>query len=161
LVLLDQLLIGVCDLRILVEVPHVCVGRRVIQVEVVLLDVFAVIALAAGQAEHPLLEEWISAVPQCQGKTQVLMPVAYAGQAVLVPAVGAGAGGVVRKRPPGIAARRVVLAYGPPGALADVRPPEPPLREPLVRRGEASVLCGGVDRCMCRLVHGVPRFLPQ
>src|SRR5262249_34690789 len=120
-----------------------------------------VIALAAGQAEHPLLQEWISAVPQCQGKTQVLMPVADAGQAVLVPAVGAGAGVVVREGAPGIAVRRVVLAYGAPGALADVWSPEPPPCKPLVGRGETSVFCGGVDRCMCRLVHGVPRFVRQ
>ena len=50
-------------LRIFVEILHVRVRRRAIQIEVVLLDVLAVITLAVGQAEKALLENGVRAVP--------------------------------------------------------------------------------------------------
>ena len=52
--------------------------------------------------------------------------VAEAGDAVLAPAIGAGAGLVVGKAVPGVAVRAVVLANGAPLALAEVGPPLPP-----------------------------------
>ena len=64
------------------------VGVRV-EVEVVLLHVLAVVALAVGQAEQPLLEDRILAVPQRQREAEQLLVVADAGEAVLAPAVGA------------------------------------------------------------------------
>ena len=45
-VLLDQPAVGKLRLRVLVEELHVRVRRRVVEVEVVLLDVLAVVALA-------------------------------------------------------------------------------------------------------------------
>jgi hypothetical protein len=59
------------------------VGRGAVQVEVVLLDVLAVVALAVGQPEHPLLQQRVPAVPQRQRETQPLLVVADAGDAVL------------------------------------------------------------------------------
>ena len=61
---------GIGRLRVLVEVLHVRVRRRAVEVEVVLLDVLAVIPLAVGQAEQPLLEDRILPVPQRQGEAQ-------------------------------------------------------------------------------------------
>src|SRR5215831_3478335 len=78
-VLLDQLTVRVFRLRILIEILHVGMGRRVVQVVVVLLDVLAVVAFAVGQTEQPLLEDWIPAVPESQGKAQILVPIADAG----------------------------------------------------------------------------------
>ena len=49
--------VGIGRLRVLVEILHVRVGRRAIEVEVVLLHVLAVVALAVGQPEEPLLED--------------------------------------------------------------------------------------------------------
>ena len=46
-----------------------------IEIEIVLLDVFAVIAFVAGQSEQPLLEDRIFAVPEGESKTDVLVPV--------------------------------------------------------------------------------------
>ena len=60
----DQIAVGICVLRIFVEVLHVRVGRRAVEIEVVFLDVLAVIALAIGQAEQPLLQDRVLAVPQ-------------------------------------------------------------------------------------------------
>ena len=92
---LDEVGVGERRLRILVEVLHVRVGRRAVEVEVVLLDVLAVIALAVGQAEQPLLEDRVLAVPQGQREAEPLLVVGDAGQAVLAPAIGARAGLVV------------------------------------------------------------------
>ena len=61
-----QVGVGVGRLRVLVEVLHVRVGRRAVEVEVVLLDVLAVVAFTVGQPEQPLLEDRILAVPQRQ-----------------------------------------------------------------------------------------------
>ena len=66
--------------------------RRTVEVEVVLLDILAVIALAVGQAEQALLEDRVAAVPQREGKAQTLLLVADAGDAVLAPVIGARAG---------------------------------------------------------------------
>ena len=72
-----------------------------------------------------------------------------AGHAVLVPAVRARAGVVVREVVPGVAALRVVLAHRAPGALAQVRAPLVPgvrVEEVVLgaagRLGEARVLGG-------------------
>ena len=62
---------------------------RVVEVEVALLDVLAVVALVAGEAEESLLEDGVAAVPQRQGEADALMAVADAGEAVFVPAIGA------------------------------------------------------------------------
>ena len=97
--------------------------RRRVQVVVALLDVFAVVAFAVGQAKQPLLQDRVLPVPQRQGKTEDLLIVADAEQAVLTPAVGAAAGGVVAERLPGGAAGAVVLADRAPLTLAQVRAP--------------------------------------
>ena len=63
--------------------------RRAVEVEVVLLDVFAVVALAVGQPEQPLLQDRILAVPKRQREAEQLVVVGDSGQPVLAPAVGA------------------------------------------------------------------------
>ena len=84
-----------CRLRILVEVLHVRVRRRAVEIEVVLLDVFAMIALAVREPEQALLENRILSVPKSQRKAEPLLVVGDAGQAVFAPAIGAGASLVV------------------------------------------------------------------
>ena len=59
-------------LGILVQLLHVRMGRRAIEVEVVLFDVLAVVAFAVGQAEQSLLEYWILAVPQTHAEAEHL-----------------------------------------------------------------------------------------
>src|SRR5512144_1583991 len=56
-ILLDHPFIRIGGLRIFVEVVQVTVGGRSIDVEVVLLDVLAAIALRPGQPEGAFLEE--------------------------------------------------------------------------------------------------------
>ena len=62
-------------------------GCRV-DVEVILLDILAVIPLAVGEAEEAFLEDGIALVPQRKGKTQALLVVGDPTQTVLAPAVG-------------------------------------------------------------------------
>ena len=80
---------GIRRLRVLVEILHVRVRRRAVEVEVVLLDVLAVVALAVGQAEQPLLEDRVLAVPEREREAEPLLVVGDAGEAVLAPAIGA------------------------------------------------------------------------
>jgi hypothetical protein len=63
-------------------------GWGVLQIIVVLLDVLTVVALGASQAKQPLFEDRIAPVPEGQGETEILVPVANPGQAILVPTVG-------------------------------------------------------------------------
>ena len=60
---IDQVSVRVSRLRILVEVLHVRMGWRTIEVEVILFDVLAVIAFAVGQPKQPFFEDRIVAVP--------------------------------------------------------------------------------------------------
>jgi hypothetical protein len=51
-------------------------SRRAVQVVIIFLDVFAVIPLVIGQAERPLLENRVLAVPQGERKAQPLAIIA-------------------------------------------------------------------------------------
>src|SRR5271156_662512 len=122
--------------------------RRRIQVVVELLHVLAVIALAVGQAEQPLLEDWVTGVPQRETQAQPLPQIGNSGDAVLTPAIGATAGVIVRKVLPGVAVRTVVLADRAPLALGQVRAPLLPALTFGKVRSEARMLGA-------RMVHDV------
>src|SRR5437764_987719 len=62
-VLSHQVVVRKRALRILVERTHIRMRRRGVEVEVVLLDIFAVVALISGDPEQPLLEDWIGLIP--------------------------------------------------------------------------------------------------
>src|SRR5262249_20054670 len=132
--------------RILVQELQVRMSRRAVQVEVVLLDVLPVVALGVGQPEHPLLQDRVAAVPQCQRETQPLPVVAHAGDAVLAPPVRPATrliGGEVR---PGVPAAAVVLPDPAPLPLAQVRPPlapRPPRLVGLVQPPPLRTRCHG------------------
>ena len=85
----DQVLVRVRRLRVLVEHPHVGVGRRAVEVEVVLLDVLAVVALRVGEPEQPLLQNRVAPVPKRKPEAQQLQVVADTREPVLAPAVNA------------------------------------------------------------------------
>ena len=138
----DEIVVGKGTLRILVERPHVGVGRRAVEVVPEFLHVLAVVALGVGEPEHPLLQDRVAAVPHGERKAPALVVVAEPGDAVLAPAIGARAGLVMGEVVPGIAAVAVVLAHRPPLPFAEVWPPPPP--PPLVGVLQAAPL-GGVE----------------
>jgi hypothetical protein len=87
-VLLHQVRIRKSRLRVLVQELHVGMGRRAVEVEVVLLHVLAVVALAVGEAEQPFLQDRVAPVPQRKCEAQPLLVVADAAKSVFAPAVG-------------------------------------------------------------------------
>ena len=139
---LHQVGVRIRRLRVLVEVLHVRVRRRAIEVEVVLLHVLAMVAFAVGQPEEPLFENGILAVPEGQAETEVLLVVGNAGDAVFAPAVGARAGMVVREEVPGVAVLAVVLAHGAPLSFTEVRPPLLPGGLQLASLVQSDLFCG-------------------
>ena len=148
-VCLYQISIGKGRLGVLVEILHVRVGRRAVEIEVVLLHVLAVVALAVGEAEEPLLEDRVLPVPQGEGEAELLLVVGDAGDAVLAPAVGARAGMVVGEEIPGVAAFAVVLAHGPPLPFAEIGSPLLPQDFPFPCLFESALFC----------VHRIPPVL--
>src|SRR5205085_517508 len=125
--LLQQPGVGIGGLGILVQPLHVGVGRRGVEVEVILLDVFAVVALVAGQAEQALLEDRVLLVPERQREAQALMVVRDAGQAVLAPAIGPRPRMLVGEELPRGAVGAVVLPHRPPLSLAQEGTPAAPV----------------------------------
>jgi hypothetical protein len=79
-------LYGIGRLRVLVQILHVRMRRRRVEVEVVFLDVLAVVPLAVGQPEEPLLEDRVLTVPQGEREAEELPVVGNARQPVLAPA---------------------------------------------------------------------------
>ena len=144
-VLLAQLRVGVLGLRVAVEPLHPGVRRRAVDGPPVLLGVLAVVALLVGEAEQPLLEDGVLAVPHGDREVEEPEAVADPAQAVLTPPVGAGVRVVEGERGPGVAVLGVVLADGPPLAAGEVRAPGAPGRGHAAGLGEAGVLGGA--RC--------------
>jgi len=116
-VAVDQLLVRKCALRILVEQAHVRVRRRVVDVKVVLLDVFAVVALRRVHAEEALFQMRVGLVPERRREAQHLITIGDAGDAVFAPAIRFRARFVVREVAPRVAVGAVVLAHGAPRAI--------------------------------------------
>jgi len=133
-----QVLVGIRRLGILVEVLHVGMRRRAVEVEVVLLDVLAMIPFVIGQPEQTLLEDRVLPVPQRKREAKILSVVRDTCQAVLTPAIGPGASLIVAEVVPGIARLAVVLAHGPPLALAEIGTPFLPGNVPLARFRESG-----------------------
>ena len=138
-VLLDKVTVRVLALRVVVAppVPRMTGGR--VEVPPVLLGVLSMVSLVAGQAEDPLLEDRVPAVPEGEPQAQASLHVGEARQPVLPPAVGARPGMVMGQVLPGGAARAVVLAHGAPLALAEVGAPEipvPSLAQPVLQPSE-------------------------
>ena len=72
-ILFHQPRVGELALRVLVQVFHVGVCRRRVQIKVVLFHILAVIALAAGEAEEAFFKDRIAAVPEGQGEADELV----------------------------------------------------------------------------------------
>src|SRR5262252_6786388 len=85
----DQIQIWEFALRILVEVLHVGVRGSAVDIEVVLLHVFAVIAFAVGKSEETLLQDGISLVPKGKSETEALAVVRNSSEAVFSPSISA------------------------------------------------------------------------
>ena len=125
-VLGPKILVGERGLRVVVAPAVPGVAGDGVEVPPVVLDVLTVVGLGPGQPERPLLEDRVAPVPQRQTQAQPLLAVAEAGQAVFAPAVGLGAGVVMRQVVPRLAIGAVILPDRAPLALAQIRTPRLP-----------------------------------
>src|SRR6185295_10673226 len=103
-------------------------GRRGVEIEITLLDVFAVIPFRTAQPEQPLFENRVAAVPERQREAQPTLAVGQAQKTVFAPAIRPAARVIVRKIVPGVAVGRVVFPYRAPLPLGKVRAPALPVR---------------------------------
>jgi hypothetical protein len=60
---LNQIAVGKRSMRIFIETLHVRVGRSAVEIEIILLDIFAMVALAVREAKQALLQNGIRTVP--------------------------------------------------------------------------------------------------
>src|SRR4029079_1961027 len=111
---------------ILVQKLHVRVGRGAIEVEVVFLDVLAVVSLAVREPEQPFLQDGVFPVPQTKSETELLFVIRDPTETVLAPAIRPGTRLIMRKEVPGVPVFAVILTDGPPLPLREVRAPLPP-----------------------------------
>ena len=136
-VFLYQVTIGKFPLGILVEVLHVGMCGCAVEIEVVFLDVLAVVALAIGQAEEPLLQDRIPAIPKRDREAELLLVIGNSGQTIFSPAVGAGTRLVMTEVVPRIPVLAVVFAYCSPLPFAEIGSPFLPRGS--VSRGQHSI----------------------
>ena len=106
------------------------------------------VALAIVQAEQPLLEDRVLAVPQREGEAQPLVVVTETGETILTPMIGSRSRLIVREIIPCIAVLAVVLADRAPLAFAKVGASLLPRHPLLTRLVEAYLFCGFIP---CRL----------
>src|SRR5215510_10214426 len=123
---LDEVVVWKYPLRILIQVFHVRVSRGAIEVKVVFLDIFTVVALAVCESEQAFFEDGISTVPQRQAEAEKLPVVAETSEAILTPVISPRASLVVSEVSPGISILAVVLANRSPLPLGQVGPPLSP-----------------------------------
>jgi len=64
------------------------VSWRVVDVKVIFLDVFAMIALAVGQAEQAFLQNGVALVPQSEREAELLFVLGDTSESVFAPVVG-------------------------------------------------------------------------
>src|SRR3954466_3473240 len=102
------------------------------------------VALGVVEAEDPILDDRVGAVPQRERQAQLLALVTDAQEPVLAPAIGARAGLLVREGLPRVAVAGVVRPARSPWALGEVRPPSFPGDFAGPRRLQALVLGGPV-----------------
>lgn len=116
-----QVRVRKCRLRLLVEHSLAGVGGRVAKVNVIFLDVLAVIAFGAGQIKQALLQYRAISVPEHQGKAEILVPVGNPGQAVFSPTIRPARCTFTGEILPSAAVWAVVFPDRSPSPLAQIR----------------------------------------
>ncbi len=98
-------------------------ARDRVEIEVLLLDVFAMIAFAGDETEVAFLENRIALVPEGHRPAENLIAIAESCDSVLAPAIGFRSRQIVRQERPRIPVLAVVLAPRRPRAVRQVRTP--------------------------------------
>src|SRR5215469_4356907 len=101
-------------------------GGSVVKVEIVFLDVLAMVALAGSHAIGSLFQNRVFQVPEGHTKHQKLVAVADCCQSVFAPAVYLAASHVVGEEIPSRSVRAVVFTHRSPGTFTDEGTPAAP-----------------------------------
>lgn len=83
----DKLLVGVRLLRVLVQVLHVRMRRRRIQIPVQLLAVLSMVSLMSRNTEQTFLQNRINSIPQPKCEAKALVVIRNSGKTVFAPSV--------------------------------------------------------------------------
>src|SRR3954464_13239300 len=98
-------------------------GRSAVEVEVVLLDILAVITLAVRHTKESFLQDGIAPIPHSDREAELLLIVRDSGEPILPPTVGTRAGLIMREVIPGISIMTIVFAHRSPLSLTQIRTP--------------------------------------
>ncbi len=99
----------------------------VIQVEVSLLDTFAMIALRVAQSEQPLFQKIVFLVPKRERDILQAMSIAHASYAIFTPSISPRPGMIVGEMAPSITVGGIVLSNSSPLTFCKVRAPLLPI----------------------------------
>src|SRR5882762_9421300 len=141
-IFLDELRVRVGRLGIFIQVLHVGMRGRRIEVEVVLLYIFAMVAFISCEAEQTLFKDRIAPVPKRQSEAYPLVTVADPPNPIFSPAIRARTCMVVRKIFPGRPMWTVIFPDGTPLPLGKVGSPALPVPGALMRFVQ-TLLFGG------------------
>src|SRR6266513_215302 len=123
---LHQVSIRELRLWIFVEILHVGMSRRAVEIEAVLLYIFTVVSFAVRQSEKAFLQDGVFAVPQAQGKAKILLVVGNACEPVFSSAIRSRPRLIVGEIVPGITILAVILSNRAPLTFTRVGSPFSP-----------------------------------
>src|SRR5688572_22756905 len=104
--------------------------RRRVEIIIIFLHIFAMIAFASRQPENSLFKNRVFAIPERERETDFLMAVGNSPNSVFIPAIGTAACVFVRKIIPSRAIGRIILTDSSPSAFAEVWSPAFPMLFP-------------------------------
>src|SRR5262249_44435465 len=148
---LHQVGVGIARVLVLVEELQERVGRRVVEAEVVLLDVFAVVSFAVCEPEEPFLQNRVLAVPQGESEAEPLLLVRNPSETILAPAIRPRTSVIVGEKVPRVSVGTVILAHRPPLSVRAIRSPLLPRHVLRPRCLKATVL--RAHRCSSLVVR--------
>ena len=115
---IDEFLVGVATLRVFVDPLHIAVSWCAIDIVIALFHIFAMIAFWSGDAEEPLFQDRVAAIPQANREAESTFSVTDAKQTVFAPTVRAAPRLIVREvSPSGITTLTVIFANRSPLSL--------------------------------------------
>src|SRR5690606_16577970 len=98
-------------------------GGSIIQIVIQFLDIFSMVPLRAGQSKQPFFQNWITTIPQGQGKTYPAFVVGNTRYAILAPAINPASGMVMRKIVPSTPVFTIILPHCAPLPFTEVGAP--------------------------------------